>query len=79
MGFKTSTIGYCCHDCTERFPACHDVCAEYLKAKAEWQEHKEQIKESRKLDRFWDSYHHDRVASMKRQMASKERNGRKLK
>lgn len=50
-------LGECCRDCTERFEACHDVCTTYLKAHAEWEEHKAMIREAKKNSKLWDDYY----------------------
>ena len=71
MGFRQTTISGCCKDCQERFPACHDVCAAYLQAKAEWEEHKETIRERRNQERVMNTYHYDRVTKTKRILTSK--------
>lgn len=70
--YKESTIGGCCKDCKERFPACHDVCATYLQAKAEWEEHKAIIQEAKDENRRWNNYHYDRVARMKKILSEKK-------
>ena len=59
--YQRNPIGGCCKDCKERFPACHDVCATYLKAKAEWNELQEQIREKKKHIKIADSFHYEQV------------------
>ena len=72
MGFRNNAISGCCKNCKERFPACHDVCAQYLQAKAEWEEQKAAIREAREENRFWDNYHYIQVTRMKRILAEKK-------
>lgn len=72
LSFKNSAIGGCCKDCKERFPACHDVCAKYLQAKAEWEEHKALIREAKDENRRWNNYHYDRVTRMKKILSEKK-------
>jgi len=69
--WRSSSVGSCCYECKERFPACHDVCATYLKAKAEWQEKKDIINENRYKDKVFESYHHDRVKKVLREKDNK--------
>jgi len=61
-----SAIGGCCRDCKERFPACHDVCATYLAAKAEHDEKKAKIREAKTKQKDIDGYHYDQVAKLKK-------------
>lgn len=68
----SSQIGGCCKDCQERFPACHDVCVTYLKAKAEWQERQELIREAKKKAKLMDGYHFERVEKVRKVMKGKK-------
>lgn len=71
---KGSKVGTCCYGCSERFPACHDVCATYLKSKAEWIERQRVIKENKKKSRVFEDFHYGQVAKTKR---AKERKNSK--
>ena len=59
--WKEAPIGSCCYECKERFPACHDVCATYLEAKANWEEQKKKIKQAQTQEWNIDHYHYRRV------------------
>ena len=63
---RNSAIRGCCKDCEDRFPACHDVCATYLKAKAEYEKQKEIINEARQKQRDYNKFHIERVIKTKR-------------
>lgn len=72
-GFKINgkSVGECCRECTEKFPACHDVCATFLKAQAEWDEKKQQIEEAKKQHKLYDDYHYKRVYLLKKKKIMK--------
>lgn len=70
--YQRSAVKGCCKDCQERFPACHDVCATYLKAKAEYEQEKEIIKESRQKFYNYANFHYERVSETKRYLSSKK-------
>lgn len=65
-GNKSGIASTCCRDCTERFPACHDVCATYLAAKAEYQEKQAQIREAKDKERIYDKYHYNQVTKRRK-------------
>ena len=52
-----SKVGEGCRECTERFLGCHDVCATYLKAKAERMDELEQIRQIKLKDKPYEEYH----------------------
>ena len=58
---KKSKIFQCCRDCNEKFEACHDVCATYLKAQEEWRELQRTIKEAKYEHKLYENYHRERV------------------
>ena len=69
---KGSQIGGCCKDCQERFPACHDVCATYLAAKAEWNEKQELIREAKQKVKLIDGYHFEQIQKVRKIMREKK-------
>ena len=69
--WNTTTVNSCCYECKERFPACHDVCATYLKAKAEREEKMRVIKEAKAKQKRIDSFHYDQVLKRKKERESK--------
>lgn len=50
--FYGSTIGGCCRDCQDRYPACHDYCERYQDARSEWIDHKRKVKEALRPDEY---------------------------
>lgn len=68
---KTAAVT-CCHDCKERFPACHDVCVTYLKEKEAWEEWRRQIREVKDQERIFDKHHYNQV--IKRRKKGEKRN-----
>ena len=56
---ERSRIDSCCYGCTEKFEACHDVCATYLQARAKFDEEKARIREAREKALFFDNYRRD--------------------
>lgn len=72
LGGNRSSIGGCCLNCEERFPACHDVCSKYLQAKAEWQERQDKIREAKQEAKNYNNYHYDQVTKLKRYLSHKK-------
>ncbi len=54
-------IAKCCYECDERFEACHDVCATYLKALEEWRELQNRINKAKYELKIYERYHYERV------------------
>ena len=65
--YRDMAVGKCCLNCEDRFPACHDVCSTFLKAKAEWQEVQEKINEEKYKHKEWNSYHYGAVSKQYRE------------
>ena len=70
---KASKVGACCKDCTEKFEACHDVCADYLKAKNEWETERERIRAIKDKERIWDDYHFRAVKKTQKIVTNKRK------
>jgi len=61
----------CCHDCKERFPACHDVCATYLREREKWIEIKNKANIARVKESVYDRYHYGRVQDSRKEGRAK--------
>lgn len=59
--YKNHSIGFCCYQCEDRYPACHDKCEKYQKSKADWVEKQEFIRNEKKKAWAYDEYHRGRV------------------
>ena len=66
-------VGSCCRNCTERFPACHDVCATYLEAKAERDEWLDTVRKNKEKDWDYRGFRRVTVGQTKRVMDNKRR------
>lgn len=73
MGIRDGVVTTCCLNCKERFPACHDVCTTYLKAKAEYEQEKERIREEKRKSRLFDDYHLERLSVARKIRSGKDR------
>ena len=75
MGFndRTNLLGNVCLNCKERFPACHDVCGAYLRAKAEQEERKRQINEARDRYKNYDNYRTERIRQTKKHIEGRRK------
>ena len=51
-----SSIGSCCLNCPDRYPACHDKCDKYKAAKEVWEQKKSSIKRLRDKDKDYDGF-----------------------
>lgn len=59
--YRDHKVGYCCYQCEDRYPACHDSCEKYKESKAEWLKKQAFIREAKKEDRLFNNYHIGRV------------------
>ena len=53
--YKNGITGTC-KDCEDRHPACHSSCEKYLKAKTDWDNKRETIREAKKDARLFTDY-----------------------
>ena len=56
----------CCHECTERYPACHDSCPKYLEQKQQRMEEGSKIYNAKLVELRLDAVHNQSVARTKR-------------
>lgn len=49
-------IGTSCHECPDRYPACHDKCEKYQQARAEWLEFKKNVRKNKRLYKDYDGF-----------------------
>ena len=62
MGYNNiQTIGGCCLDCPERHHACHDTCETYQLAKAEYEDKKAKIKDSKAEETLYTTYKYKKI------------------
>ena len=64
-----ATVGTC-RDCQERYPACHDTCEKYLKAKEEYEAQKAMIKSIKEENKIYTNYKYEKILKESKQKRS---------
>lgn len=65
-GFNRMRLIDTCHDCKDRYPACHDHCEKYKKAKEKYREQTSIIKQAKQRIMDIDRFHGDAVYKSKK-------------
>lgn len=64
--YNRSVVGSC-KDCEDRYPACHDTCEKYQKAKEESEERKQRILKAKRENQVFTEYKVTKIARERKQ------------